>query len=88
MMLPMIARLHIVRMRGRRRLRLWLPLFLLWLLVLPLAIVALPVAAVVLWATGRRPLAIFAAYWRVLCAIPGTRLEVSSPRASVFVQVQ
>jgi hypothetical protein len=88
MMLPMVARIHVVRMQGRRRLRLWLPLFLLWLLVLPLAIVALPVAAVVLWATGRRPFAIFAAYWRVLCAIPGTRLEVNSGRASVLVHVQ
>jgi hypothetical protein len=83
---PMIARIRIERKDGRR-LRLWLPLFLFWLIVLPFMIVALPVVAVVLAVMGRRPFAIFAAYWRVLSAVSGTDIELSGRRSLVFVHV-
>lgn len=86
-MIPMVAVLRVERPQ-QRRIRLWLPLFLLWLLALPLLVVALPVAAVILIAYRRNPLRLFAAYWQVLSAIPGTHLEVSGRRGrSVFMHV-
>jgi hypothetical protein len=86
-MIPMLA---VLRVEGpeRRRVRLWLPLFLLWLLALPVLIVALPAAAVILIAYRRNPLRLFAAYWQLLSAIPGTHLEVSGRRGrNVYVHV-
>jgi hypothetical protein len=81
-MIPMLA---VLRVEGpeRRRVRLWLPLFLLWLLALPVLIVA-----VILIAYRRNPLRLFAAYWQLLSAIPGTHLEVSGRRGrNVYVHV-
>lgn len=86
MTIPMVARLQI-RKRSGRRLRIWFPLFLLWLLVLPFLIVSLPVLTVALWMLGRRPFAIFAAYWGVLSALSGTDIEVNGRRSSVFMHV-
>jgi hypothetical protein len=84
-MIPLTANLRIEK-RGRQ-FRLWLPLFALWLLVLPFLIVALPIVAAVLWMLGRRPFAIFAAWWGVLCAIPGSQFEVNGRRSSLQIQV-
>ena len=84
-MIPLTANLRIER--HGRSLRLWLPLFVLWLLVLPFLIVALPIAAVVLWVLGRKPFAVFAAWWGVLSAIPGSHIEVNGRRSSLQVAV-
>jgi hypothetical protein len=86
MMPPLVAVLKIEKRDGRR-LRFWLPLFLLWLLALPFVIVALPVVIVVLALLGHRPFAVLAAYWRVLVAIPGTGIEVKGGRSSVALHV-
>jgi hypothetical protein len=86
MMPPLLARLQIVGRDGRR-LRLWLPLFLLWLIALPFVIVALPVVIVVLALTGRRPFAVVAAYWRVLAAMSGIDVEFNGRRASLALHV-
>lgn len=85
-MIPMIARLAVRRPDGSG-FRLWLPLFLLWLIALPFLVVSLPVVALVLWMLGRRPFAIFAAYWGVLRAMPGASVEVNGRRNSVVMQV-
>jgi len=69
------------------RIRLWFPLFLFWVLALPFVIVTLPVLAIVLLLLSRNPLRIFAAYWSLLTAIPGSHLEVQSPRGLVFMHV-
>ena len=82
---PMLMTLHVEK-RGRR-FRLWLPLFLFWLLALPFAVVTLPVLAIVLLLLSRNPLRVFAAYWSLLSAIPGSHLEVQSPRGLVFMHV-
>jgi hypothetical protein len=87
MMPPLMVRLHVARLGGARRFRLWLPLFLIWILVLPFAVVTLPVMALVLALLGRHPLRMFGALWSMLCALPGSHLEVNGPRASVFLHV-
>jgi hypothetical protein len=85
-MIPMVAVLRIERGQ-RRRIRLWLPLFLLWLLALPVLIVTLPIVAVILLVYGRNPLRLFAAYWNVLSAIPGSHIEVNGRRGLVYMHV-
>jgi hypothetical protein len=85
-MIPMVARLHIATRSGREH-RLWFPLFLLWLLALPFLIVSLPVIAIVLKMLGRRPFALFAAYWNLLRAVPGASIELNGRSTSVFVHI-
>jgi hypothetical protein len=84
---PMLVRLHVAKKETGRSFKLWLPLFLLWLLALPVLIVTLPVVAIVLVVLGRNPLRIFAAYWSLLSAIPGSHLEIESGRGLVFLHV-
>ncbi len=85
-MIPMMAVLRVER-PARRRVRIWLPLFLLWLLALPVLLVTLPVVAVLLLAYGRNPLRLFAAYWSVLSAIPGSHIELNGRRGFVYMHV-
>lgn len=85
-MIPMMAVLRVERSE-RRRIHLWLPLFLLWLLALPVLIVTLPIVAVILLAYGRNPLRLFAAHWNVLSAVPGSHIEVNGRRGLVFIHV-
>jgi hypothetical protein len=96
-MLPMMA---IVNVRSRphilepdfcerrpRNIRLWLPLFLIWLVLLPFALLLAPFLLLALAVMGRRPIAIFAGALGLLTALSGTRIEVNSPQASVFIHV-
>jgi hypothetical protein len=83
-MIPMMALLRVERATGRR-LSLWLPLFLFWLLALPFVLVALPIVVIVLAVMGRNPFAILWAWWRLFAAMPGTRIEVSGRRNSLFL---
>lgn len=85
-MIPLMAVLRVER-PARRRVRLWLPLFLLWLLVLPVLIVTLPIVAVIQLAYRRNPLRLFAAYWRVLSAIPGSHIEMNRRGRHVYLHV-
>jgi len=85
-MIPMVAVLRVERPL-RRRVRLWLPLFLLWLLALPVLIIALPVVAMILIAWRRNPLRLFAAYWNVLSAVPGSHVEMTRRGRHVCLHV-
>jgi hypothetical protein len=85
MMPPLLLRLHVAR--NGRRFGLWLPLFLAWLIILPFAVVTVPVVAIVLALLGRHPLRLFAAWWSLVCAIPGSRIEVNDRRGVVFLHV-
>ena len=84
-MIPLFAVIGV--QGGRRRLRLWLPLFLLWLLLLPFAVLLLPVflvAALVLRIDAWQAIG---AVFSVLCAARGTHVEVAAPGRSVFVHI-
>ncbi len=87
---PSILRLQL---RGpQRRIRLWLPLFLLWP---PLAIVGLILAplvllaAVVLWPRGwgRPVLMAGPALVRLVFALRGLKIEVDGPEQTVFISI-
>ena len=84
---PMLAVVHIMPSRTRRRLRLWVPLFLVWLLLLPFVLVLLPVYFVVCAVMDIAPFATLGAFFAVLGSLNGTHVEVDSPDAAVFIHV-
>lgn len=71
-----------------RRLRLWLPLFLLWIVLAPLAVLLVPLVAIVAAAVRLNPIETLGSFWRVFCALSGLRVDVKSPHAAVFILVQ
>lgn len=87
LMPPMMAVVHIAPRPPRRRIRLWLPLFLVWLLLLPFVPVLLPVYLVVCIVMEIRPLRTLGALFGVLGGLAGTHVEVDNPRANVFIHV-
>jgi len=67
--------------------RLWLPLFLLWIpaiLLSPLIVIVLLAAGV---AFRINPWSIFAVFWRLVCALPGTDVRVTADGTHVFVKI-
>ena len=91
MMPPLVMKVRIEE-AGRRRLRLWLPLFVLWLLLLVLAVplLALMLAAdLALALTGRRAVVTSAAFGvlRLLGALRGLRVDVAGAGSGNRVQV-
>lgn len=81
---PMLV-LTDVRRKGRR-IRLWVPLFLIWLLLLPVAVLLFPVFIVLCLAFGREPLAAMDAVYDLLSGLTGTVIEIDTPRAFVFIR--
>ena len=71
--------------RRRAKVRLWVPLLLLLVLLSPVLLLAAMVAAVALKAGGLPPGRTLAAIGRVLLALPGTRIQVDAPGASVHI---
>jgi hypothetical protein len=84
-MMPPMAILISVEKPGRR-VRLWLPLFVVWLLLLPLVLVLLPFAILALAIMGRRPFHFIGALFAVLAALKGTAIGIAKPRRAVFIR--
>lgn len=76
-----------VRPRGRRPIRLWLPMFLIWLLLAPLVILAAPFAALWMLACRLNPFRVMGALLGMLTALSGARVEVDSPSAFVNIRL-
>ena len=70
-----------------RRIRLWLPLFLLWIPSLVLAPIALIVLLIVCIVTGIPFGRSIAAFWNVLCSLPGTDVRVATEGNRVLVRI-
>lgn len=83
-MIPLFAT---VRVDGGRRRRLLLPLFLVWLLLLPFLLLALPFVLVLAIAAPVRTWRRVRAFLSLLCAMHGTRAEMSAPQRSLLVHV-
>lgn len=83
-MIPLFA---VVRVDGRSRWQLPLPLFLLWLLLLPLVLLALPVLVLFALIMPARVWRGSRAFLSLLGAVRGTRVEMSAPGRSLFVYV-
>jgi hypothetical protein len=84
---PLTASVHVRPAGWRFGLRLWLPLFLLWLLLLPLFVLALPFLFIAAVIFGFKFLRSLGAVFGLLAGFRGTRVEVNSPDARVFVRL-
>lgn len=84
-MIPLFADLRIETQH--RRLRLFLPLFLIWLILLPLVLVLLPFAAIACVILRINPFSAIGTLFSVLTAIPGTQLGVERPGSSIFIHI-
>ena len=68
-------------------LRLWLPLFLLWIPVVLLAPILLLVVVVVSGANHINPWRAIAAFWAIVCSLPGTDVHVRTEGNTVRVKI-
>jgi hypothetical protein len=83
---PNIAVVHVNYPHGPN-FRLWLPLFLLWIpavLLAPIILFALLVACLI---SGVRFWRTIAAFWSLLCSLPGTDVRVSTEGNRVLVRI-
>lgn len=83
--MPPMLLLTEVRRRKGRKIRLWVPLFLVWILLLPVAVLLFPVFVVLSLAFGLEPLAAMDVVYDLLAGLAGTRIEIDTPRAFVFI---
>ena len=85
-MIPLIAIVQIEPRNGRR-IRLWLPLFLVWLLLVVLGLLLSPLILIACLIVRLNP---FLTVWGligVFVAMAGTHIEVRAPDATVLVRV-
>ncbi len=88
----MIPNLAVIRIQAARG---WyppipVPLFLLWIIAILLSPLILA-ALLVLWAVcigaGYQMWRLLAAFWRVLCALPGTEVRVTAEGKHIYVRI-
>lgn len=85
-MIPVFA---IVKFEPRhgRRIRLWLPLFLVWLLLVVLGLLLSPLILIGCLIARLNPFAVIWSLVRVFVALAGVNIEITSPDANVLVRV-
>jgi hypothetical protein len=71
--------------RRRTKVRVWVPLLPLLVLLSPILLLLAMMGAVVLQAKGLPPGRTLAGICRLLLALPGTRIQVEAPDASVHI---
>jgi hypothetical protein len=71
----------------RRGFRLWIPLFLLWIPLLLLAPLILLAVLVVCLAGRINPWRAIAAFWAIVCSLPGTHVHVRAQGSQVLVRI-
>lgn len=92
MRIPLL--LHIqIKEREKKKVRLFIPLFLIWLLLLPILILAIPfvlIAAAITWhkGYGRAILAIIPLFLWVLGSLPGLYIQIEKPENKTLFYVQ
>jgi hypothetical protein len=85
-MMPQLIRIS-VRRPQRRPIRLWIPLLPLLLVLSPVLVIALVVGSVACVVYRINPVRTLVAGWRLLCGLPGTRVDVDHPEAAVVVAI-
>ena len=85
-MTPSIAIVHIENPHWRR-IRLWLPLFLLWIPLLLLSPVILIVIAGLSLVAGISPMGAISTFWGILCGLRGTEVRVAADGNKIFVRI-
>jgi hypothetical protein len=86
-MIPQLLTVRVSRPRGRR-VRLWIPLLPVALVLAPLLLLA-ALAGVIACLVGRiNPVRATHRVGQVLCALPGTRIEIEQGRSAVLVTIR
>jgi len=85
-MIPNVAVIRIESRHGHR-IPLWIPLILLWIPLLLLSPLILLVIVGVCLAGGVNPWRAIAAFWAILCSLPGTHVHVRANGAKVLVRI-
>ena len=85
-MIPSLLALHLRTATGRR-IRLWIPLFLVWLVLLPVAPLLLMLLLVGALIGRINPWRAVAVLWGILTSLSGVNVDVSSPQAEVAVRM-
>jgi len=67
--------------------RLWLPLFLLWIPIILLSPIIFLVIFGLCMAGRISPWRAIAAFWAILCSLPGTCVHVSTRESEVLVRI-
>jgi hypothetical protein len=81
----MTAPLTPVRSHRRTKIHIWVPLLLVLVLLSPILLLLAMMGAVVLKAKGLPPGRTLAGIGGVLLALPGTRIQVEAPGASIHI---
>jgi hypothetical protein len=86
----MIPQLVTVRHRRRdgRRLRLFLPVLPVLLVLAPLLVLAVPAGVVACLVTQVSPVGALRGAGRLLCALPGTRIDIEDGRTAIHVNIR
>ena len=89
-MIPMVLDMEIIHEKGKK-IRLWLPLFLIWILLLPLFVLVfavLVIAGIIAWITGygRSVLAIIPLICESLWNLGGLKVDVEGEEEKVFIE--
>lgn len=85
-MTPSIAIVHVENPHWRR-IRLWLPLFLLWIPLLLLSPLILIVLAGLSLAGGIGPWQAISTFWRILCGLRGTEVRVTADGNKIYIRI-
>jgi hypothetical protein len=87
MMMPQLLTVRVSRSQGRP-IRIWVPVLPVVLLLSPLLVAAALAAAVACLVYRVRMVRAFGAGWRLLCALPGTRVDIREGRTGVLVSIR
>jgi hypothetical protein len=87
-MMPQLLTARVDRPGGRRPVRIWVPVLPILLVVSPLLVLAGIVAAVACLVYRISVATAFGTAWRILAALPGTRLDIEHGRTAVLVTIR
>ena len=88
-MIPLMMRLEVSK-KGKKGVRLWLPVFLAWILLLALMIILLPIVILVALITwypgyGRSLLMLFPMLWVLLFNLLGLGLDIETKNEKILL---
>ena len=86
---PSVLRLRVAE-HGQKKIRLWVPLFLLWPIAIVFVVLLTPlvlIAALVMWNRdeGRILLRLGPRLFELLCAMRGLKVHVENPKEQVYI---
>lgn len=87
-MMPQLVTVKVKRPNGHRTIRIWVPVLPVLLVLSPFVFLAMVVAAVACLVYRISLLRAFGTGWRIMSALPGTRIDVEHAHATVLVTVR